>query len=55
MYNIKSLEEVMIDAIERARVLRNDGKHEEAELELQRVPTDMSVYELTEEMEIVYE
>ena len=52
---MKHLEEVMIEAIERARALRSEGKEEQAELEMQRVPQDMSVFEITKEMEIWYE
>ena len=50
-----SLEEVMLNAIERARYLRSIGKDEEAQMELDRVPEDMSIYEITEDMEVVYE
>jgi hypothetical protein len=49
------LEDIMLEAIERARYLRLIGKEEEAQMELDRVPQDMSDYEITEDMEVYYE
>tara|TARA_R110000824_G_scaffold224215_1_gene411920 strand:+ start:1101 stop:1268 length:168 start_codon:yes stop_codon:yes gene_type:complete len=55
MSQIKNLEEVMLEAIDQARLLVRDDKQEEAEMVLETVPTNMTVYELTKETEIVYE
>ena len=55
MSQIKDLEEVMLEAIDQARLLVRANKQEEAKMVLETVPTDMSIQELTSEMEIVYE
>jgi len=55
MSQIKDLEEVMLEAIDQARLLVRANKQEEAKMVLETVPTGMSIQELTSEMEIVYE
>ena len=55
MSQIRDLEEVMLASIDKARLLVRDNKIEEAEMVLETVPSKMSIQELTDEMEIVYE
>ena len=55
MYNIQSLEEVMLEIIDKARLVVREGKLQEAEAQLDTVPSGMTVFELTKEQEIVYE
>tara|TARA_R110000751_G_scaffold211029_1_gene314645 strand:+ start:321 stop:488 length:168 start_codon:yes stop_codon:yes gene_type:complete len=55
MSQIRNLEEVMLEGIDKARLLVRDNKIEEAKMVLETVPSKMSIQELTKEMEIVYE
>lgn len=55
MSTIKNLEEVMLESIDKARLLVRQGKLLEAEAQLDTIPSGMTVFELTKETEIVYE
>lgn len=55
MSQIRDLEEVMLEAIDQARLLVRANKQEEAKMVLDTIPNGMSIQELTDEMEIIYE